>query len=249
VFCRRVSSTWHVLVFTPNYTHMMLNIFKHKDTPFFEATPLERAEAIERVLSQGTMKSGYFVLLLIATCMVVAGTLINDVAVVIGGMIIAPLLIPILAISLALSAFNWSVVFRSLQLLIVSSLVILMTSIVLTFILVDIIHTAPQLTLHVEPVIYIGIALCSGIIAAFAWVKENLNTVISGIAITTSLLPPLCQIGIGLTLQNMVYAKNATIVFGANVLGIIIAAVFVFVLLGFKKTAALQDKTAQRIEL
>lgn len=225
---------------------MFIHLFKQKELPFFETDGKERQEAIEKLLSQGTMRSGYYLLLLIATCIVVPGLFLNNMSVVIGGMILAPLLVPILSLALAIISLNGNVIIRSFYLLVLSVLLVIATSMILTYGLLHVADRTPDFSLKIQPLIYLFIAFCSGIAAAFAWVKENLSPTIAGIATAVALLPPLCQIGIGLVLRNNAYAYESLRLFLANVIGIIIAACIVFLVLGFFSTAPIQDKALEK---
>lgn len=217
-------------------------LFRSQAKPFLSTTDKERKEVIEKLVHQGTLHSGYYLLLLLATLVVVPGLFINNVSILIGGMIIAPLLIPILSFSLSLVALNKVGVLRAIGVLLRSILLVIGTAAAMTYIFEYLYDYVPNIQLLVQPEIYLFIAFCSGVAGSFAWVKEDLSSAIAGVASAVALLPPLCQVGIGLVLKEYEYAYKSLLIFSVNFLGISLAAMLVFFVLGFFTTARLQEK-------
>ena len=225
----------------------MFPFFK-SDPSLLEASRKERSDAIERLISQGTFHSGYYLLLLLATLIVTPGLLIDNVAVIIGGMILAPLLIPLLSISLSLVSGSTAGFVRSMKILIVSIAVTIGTSALLTLILAEaglVVNWIPE---TINTGVYIFIAFCSGVAASFAWVKENLSSSVAGVAVAVSLLPPLCAVGIGLALWQPMLMKNSSVLFLANLVGICMAGFLVFWILGFIDSAGEEKKAIKKVE-
>jgi len=137
---------------------------------------------------------------------------------------------------------------RSIRILFISILLVLVTSALLTLILSQTYHVVSWIPEQISPGIYVLIAFCSGIAAAFAWVKENLSPTIAGVAVAVSLLPPLCAVGIGLALAEFMLVKNSSLLFGANFIGICMAAFLVFWVLGFLDSSKVQDKLIEKSE-
>ena len=225
----------------------MFPFFK-RDPSLLEASRSERHDAIERLISQGTFHSGYYLLLLLATLIVTPGLLIDNVAVIIGGMILAPLLIPLLSISLSLVSGSTAGFVRSLKILIVSILVTVGTSALLTTILAEAGLVVSWIPETINTGVYIFIAFCSGVAAAFAWVKENLSSSVAGVAVAVSLLPPLCAVGIGLAHWQPMLMKNSSVLFLANLVGICMAGFLVFWILGFIDSAGVEKKAIEKAE-
>ena len=81
--------------------------------------------------------------------------------------------------------------------------------------------------------IFFLVAFASGIIAAFAWIKENVSATLPGIAITVSLLPSLASSGVAVALFSKELFSGSFTLFLVNFLGIVVASAIVFVLFGF----------------
>jgi len=222
--------------------------FKRRESSLLESTRTERQEAIEKLISQGTLRSGYYLMLLLATLIVTPGLLLNNVAVIIGGMILAPFIVPVLSLSLALISGNVKGMLRSLKILLFSGLLTLLTATLLTFVLSQTYNVVSWIPDQITPGIYIFIAFCSGIAGAFAFVKKNLTQSIAGVAVSVSLLPPLCAAGIGLALEQYLLMKNSLILLGANFVGMCMAAFIVFWILGFLETGKVEEKIIKKTE-
>ena len=220
----------------------MFPFFHHRDPSLLEASKSEQHGAIERLISQGTFHSGYYLLLLLSTLIVTPGLLLDNVAVIIGGMILAPLLIPLLSISLSLVSGNTRGFFRSLRILIVSIALTIVTAAALTLVLARANLVVSWIPEQINTGLYIFIAFCSGMAASFAWVKENLTSTIAGVAVTVSLLPPLCAVGIGFALSQPDLMRNSAVLFTANLVGICMAGFLVFWILGFINAGHVEEK-------
>ena len=216
--------------------------------PFFQATKAEQSDSIDRLISQGTFRRGYYLFLVLATLIVTPGLFLDNVAVVIGGMILAPLLIPLLSLSLSLVTGNLKGIMRSLRILFLSILIVLLTAAVMTAILKNVYEAIPLYPQIISPGVYIFIAFCSGIAGAFAWVKEDYAPAIAGVATAVALLPPLCISGIGLAIGDYTLLKGSFVIFAANLLGITMAAFLVFWILGFLKMRKVEDKVIEKEE-
>ena len=219
-----------------------------RKTSFFQASKQEQEDSINRLISQGTSQSGYYLLLLLATLIVTPGIFADNVAIVIGGMILAPLLIPLLSLSLSLVTGNTKGILRSIRILGISIFMVLATSAFMTFALDQLYENITWYAQTITPGIYIFIAFCAGIAGALAWVKEDIAPAIAGVATSVALLPPLCIAGIGLAMQDIVLFKDSFIVFAANLLGITMAAFLVFWILGFLHFGKVEQKIIEKTE-
>lgn len=219
--------------------------FSHSHTSLLKASRAEQGEAIEKLISATTFNKGYYLLLVLSVLIVTPGLLIDDAAVIIGGTVIAPVLVPILAFALSIVARSLRGMMHSLTILGVTVVAAILLSYATTLIAAQTQAEILWIPATIDPLLYFFIAFCSGIAAAFAWVKEDIASTIAGIAISVSLLPPLCATGIAVGLDNFTLASNSLQIFLLNVSGILTAAVLVFVLLGFFRSQDATEKVVQ----
>ena len=72
----------------------------------FSATKEERDTLCMSIINSSSPRVGFYLLLILSTFIVAAGLIKSNIVLVIGGMMVAPLLSPILSISLAITIFN-----------------------------------------------------------------------------------------------------------------------------------------------
>ncbi|MCK5015931.1 MAG: TIGR00341 family protein [Candidatus Peribacteraceae bacterium] len=226
---------------------MIFSYFANRHESLLEVTRKEQREAIESLIEQGSMRNGYYLLLTVAALIVTPGLLLDNVAVVIGGMILAPLMIPLLSISLSLVSGSLNGLLRSLRILVISVLLTIIVSATVATVVShsynDVVTWIPE---EISPGVYIFIAFCSGVAGAFAWVKKSLSASTAGVAIAVSLLPPLCATGIGIAQTHFLLVRNGLVLFGANFVGICMGGFIVFWLLGFLDSGKTEEKVIEK---
>jgi len=221
--------------------------FNHHNETVFASTKGERQETIENLIASTLFRNGYYFLLLLSVLIVTPGIELNNTAIVIGGMIIAPLLSPIMLLSLSLVSRSAGGIIHALFVLSVSFVLVPLLSFALTYIFAPLTgHTASWIPGEINTTIYFFVAFCSGIAAAFALVKKEISTSIAGVAIVVSLLPPLCTVGIEIAYADLPHALAALTMFAVNLAGIVLAAALAFISLGFMHTTALQEKVLKK---
>lgn len=172
------------------------------------------------------------------------GLIADSAAVVIGAMLVAPLLGPILALgsaSLGGRGRSFRGSFMALSEGAVTSVILSWAiSSALRHVSIDILSTVPgEVTARTRPnPLDLGIALAGGTIGAYAVVRMRDSAALPGVAIATALMPPLCTIGIGLTLQDRGVWGGALLLFSTNLMAIMFSSAAVFWVLGLRPRGA-----------
>jgi uncharacterized membrane protein len=92
----------------------------------------------------------------------------------------------------------------------------------------------PEMKMRINPTLLdLGVAILSGIIAAYSKSFKEIIQNLAGVAIAVALVPPLAVAGIGLGYGEFALFGGAFLLFFTNLVGIIIAAVMTFNVLGF----------------
>ena len=182
--------------------------------------------------------SNYVVLLTLATAIATYGLISASSATVIGAMIVAPLMTPIMATTLAIVLGNGPRVTRSVLIVglsiayvvgLAAALSVLIPSLVIDF------GTNPEILGRVSPnMIALYAALASGAAGAFAVSRADVGDTLPGVAIAISLVPPLCVVGIALSHLQWLDAFGALILFLTNFFAIVLAGGAVFWLSGVR---------------
>jgi len=188
-----------------------------------------------------------FLLLVVLSCAICTlGLITNSPAVIIGAMLVAPLMSPIIGIGLSSIIGNAKLARSSATaLLIGAGLAVLLSTIMalvnklLPFVALQELLPSEILARTRPSPIDLGIALAGGLAAAYALTRPNISAALPGVAIATALMPPLCTIGIGIALGRWDVAGGASLLFLTNAITIAFAAALVFFLLNFapKKVA------------
>lgn len=173
--------------------------------------------------------------LLLSSVIATGGIAAGSNAVVIGAMLIAPLMSPMVGTTLAVVTGNAKAAFRTLA--ITASGVagsIAVAAAVAAIIPVDV-DTASnsEVLARVSPrLVDLIVALAAGLTASLAAIREDIPDAVPGIAISASIVPPLCVVGVSLFEGDVNAAFWAFILFSANYFAIQIMGIAVFLAVG-----------------
>ena len=175
------------------------------------------------------------------------GLNVNSTAVIIGAMRISPLMGPIIGIGLGLGVNDTKLIRVGLKNLLVMVGISLMASF-LYFLMTPLKLANPtELLSRTNPTIYdVIIALFGGAAGLLEISRKEKGTVLSGVAIATALMPPLCTAGYGLASGHINYFFGALMLFIINGVFIIIATYLMSKILGFPEYEFLDAKQARR---
>lgn len=163
------------------------------------------------------------------------GLFANSPAVVIGAMIVAMLLGPIVGVSLALVDSDAKVLLKSLLSLLSGVVAILATAFIIGTIHRDIPVTSEIMVRTAPNFLDLMIALAGGAAGAYATVSFRLSVALVGVAIATALVPPLSSAGILLARGEVSLALGALELGVVNLVAIQFSASVVLWLTGFRR--------------
>ena len=168
--------------------------------------------------------------------MIVALGLIKDyIILVIGGMLVTPLLSPILAISLGIVIQDQKVIKRSVKIFLTAFILAFFIAFI-TGLLSNFKMEQIQLIKIMQPSLYTFlVALVAGTAASYTWAKPNLTDSLPGVAIAVTLIPPLTAMGLSLASNELLIFKTVASALVLNVFGIILASIIIFSLMQFHK--------------
>lgn len=218
----------------------------------FDPEYLEAFEA--KLFIQGPQSArrltNFFVLLLLATVIATYGLISDSTASVIGAMIVAPLMGPIMATTAAVVMGSGERALRSLALVVVGVISVIGLSMVLAWIVPDVAISFTensQLASRIAPgLLALLTALASGAAGAFITAREEIADSIGGVAIAISLVPPLCVVGIALRVGELGPASGAMMLFITNFLAILLAGGLTFLLGGLGRLAITDENVRTR---
>ncbi|MEG6586384.1 TIGR00341 family protein [Dendrosporobacter sp. 1207_IL3150] len=176
----------------------------------------------------------YFFGMVILSCTVATyGLLSNSTAVVIGAMLIAPLMGPILGGALAVATNSNDLIKVSAKAEALGAVTAVVLAALLTLVLPRAELTSEVLARTTPTILDLVVALASGAAGTFAMCVRPQGATLPGVAIATALMPPLCVVGIGLAKQDFAVMGGAFLLFLANMIAINVAAIAMFEFAGF----------------
>jgi uncharacterized hydrophobic protein (TIGR00271 family) len=187
----------------------------------------------KRLESISLLTPEFIVLLAGSTVIATFGLFQNSAAVIIGAMIIAPLMRPLVALSLATITADTALLSRAMLTLAVGTLAGLFIAIVMACFLRSL-ELSPEILGRTHPTLLdLGVALFAGAIGAYCQTNQKLADSLAGVAISVALVPPLSVVGIGLALNEVAIWSGAALLYATNLIGITLAGSLVFLLMGY----------------
>ncbi len=219
------------------YIKQLVNLSEHIDTI-----------AAETNIRYNVPFRGPNVLILFCAILIASvGLNVNSIPVIIGAMLISPLMGPIIGFGLSMGINDVDLLKKSLKNLGVMVSISLLAS-TLYFLLspLDMEHPT-ELLARTNPTIYdVMIAFFGGLAGTIEVARKEKGTVISGVAIATALMPPLCTVGYGIAAGEWEYILGALYLFFINSLFIALATFLMVKYMGFASVAIEDSKVHKR---
>lgn len=177
------------------------------------------------------------------------GLNVNSTAVIIGAMLISPLMGPINGVGLAIGTFDDDLLLKSIKNLTVMVVISLVAS-TLYFLISPISDAQSELLARTQPTIFdVFIAFFGGLAGIVATSRKSQSiTVMSGVAIATALMPPLCTAGYGIATGQLWYFLGAFYLFFINSFFIALATYLMVRFLGFPMKQYMDPKRKLKVK-
>jgi len=206
---------------------------KDKKSNILDISKSEQYKTIEELFNRSQSNTVYYTLLMLSAFIISCGLLLNNASIVIGGMLVTPVLTPILVVALGLVVGELKAIQNVMLLMVQSFTIIFLVSFIMALLFGLPENLAILENTFRAAVLYFIVAFTSGIAATLAWTRREIAEVLPGIAIAVSLVPPLSFVGIWMSILNLDAARFYFSIFFFNVLGIILGSFVVFSLLKF----------------
>ncbi len=216
---------------------------------FNVASDLEFQNDAEANIRAGVSFKGSQLLVLIFAILIASlGLNTNSIPVIIGAMLISPLMGPIIGMGLAIGIADYALLRRGLKNIIMAVLGSVIAS-ALYFLISPQYGGTSQLLLRTSPSIYdVFIAFFGGAAGIVSITCRNKGEVMPGVAIATSLMPPLCTAGYGLATFQAEFFFGALYLFFTNMIFILFAAWVGVKVIGYNKVVYQDEKKAHRVQ-
>ena len=164
----------------------------------------------------------FVALICLSTIIAALGLIRNSGAVVIGAMLVAPLMTPLVASGLSLVQGNWHLIRVASRTVFGGFLLAYGIGVLLGMVLPGLTPTDEMLARGSPSAFDLLVALVSGMAAAYAGSRPHLLSALPGVAIAASLIPPIATSGMALAIGDLSLASGALLLFLTNIVAIVL---------------------------
>ena len=201
--------------------------------PLPKLTLDEREEVVAEVTAGATPSVDFFVLIILSSGIAMYGLLQNSGAVIIGAMLVAPLMSPIVSMAMSIVRGDIKHLGQGAQATAQGVLMAIFVGALLTF-LSPIRQPTNEILSRVSPnLLDLGVAFLSGAAGGYAMSRKSIAAALPGVAIAAALVPPLAVVGFGFATADLSIAFGALLLFTTNLIAIVLAAALVFLAMDF----------------
>ena len=203
------------------------------------------------VVPTGAALARFAVLVFLSSMVAAVGLLQNSAAVVIGAMMIAPLMSPIMGVAASLvMGWGWRLL-QGLVLVSASALGVVMVGWMFAALLSPAGTGLPaEVVARCSPDIRdLLVALGAGAAGSFATVHKQISVALPGVAVAVAVVPPLAAVGVLLGRGQPDLARGAALLFVTNLVGIVLMAAVVFLLSGLVPRRTFSGRRSQILAL
>lgn len=215
------------------------------DESKLEVGRISREELYADVSSGSELSLVYIALVVLSTLVAAVGLMRDDVAVIIGAMVIAPLLGPNVSMALSVTLGDMKLAWRSLKANAAGLVASLGTALAMGMIMTIDLSSEQIISRTQVSMGDITIALAAGSAGVLAFTR-GVPAAVVGVMVAVALLPPLVDIGLLLGSGYFELAIGATILTLTNLICINLAGVVTFLLQGVRPRSWWEAKKAKK---
>lgn len=205
-----------------------------KRLPLIRRASFDEFKELFKLLRENARtRRNYLVLMVLSTVLATFGLFGNSAPVVIGAMILAPLMAPVISLSMATLRQDRELAWMSFRTILAGLLLSFLFAVAITLV-TPLNFPNEEILSRTRPnLLDLGIAVVSGIAGAYAHAREEIAKTLAGVAIAVALVPPLAVSAIGLGWGDWSIFSGSALLLFTNLAGMVLAAAFTFLLLGF----------------
>lgn len=195
----------------------------------------DRVALVDRIQSSAAWNFDFISLMVLSTVMAAVGLIQNSAAVVIGAMLVAPLMTPLLGIGLALVHGNPVLARLSLKSVARGLCVSLLGGFLVGLCTLGFEEPTREMLSRGGPgFLDLCVAFAAGLAAAYASSRPGLIAALPGVAIAAALVPPIATSGLAFSIGDFPLATGSLLLFGINMVTIILASMVSLWLVGLR---------------
>lgn len=218
-----------------------------------DATRVARQELKASAKKISPQPSTYYLLTIAAAVIAAAGILLDNTAIVVGSMVIAPLIGPAMASCVGTVIDDNEIFYHGVQKQILGTVVAIASSALFARVALSLLvspdldlHSLGQVAQQLHPgILSLVVALGSGLAGALS-LTSGINSALVGVMIAVALLPPAATVGVGIASASLPIAAGASTLLIVNVISINLAGTITLWLQGYKPGLWYEQKGAEQ---
>jgi uncharacterized hydrophobic protein (TIGR00271 family) len=212
----------------------MKELLINEPVPLFKKAQEGEFKELFLSLKQSAKLSWVFItLMILSTLLATTGLFQGSAPVIIGAMVLAPLMAPIVSLSMGVVRAEEHLIKNSSKTLFAGIVTALLFSCILTAVIpLDTLNDEMRSRLNPN-LLDLIVAVISGIAGAYANSKSEVAKSLAGVAIAVALVPPLSVTGIGIGWGDLDIVYGSFLLFITNLVGITLSASLTFLVLGY----------------
>jgi uncharacterized hydrophobic protein (TIGR00271 family) len=185
----------------------------------------DRIALVDRLQSSAAWNFDFLALMVLSTSIAAIGLIQNSAAVVIGAMLVAPLMTPLLGLGLALVQGNRMLATLSLRSVAFGLGIALLVGVLVGVGTPSLAEPTREMLARGGPgLLDLSVAFAAGLAAAYASSRPSLIAALPGVAIAAALVPPIATSGLAFSLGDFPLAIGALLLFAINMVTIVLAS-------------------------
>jgi uncharacterized hydrophobic protein (TIGR00341 family) len=217
----------------------------HDEGEQVRRTALTREELYHQIEKGAKLDRNYLLMVVFSTIVAAIGLIEDNVAVVVGAMVIAPLLGPNIALAFATSLGDTNLLWRAMKTAAAGMALALSIAVLIGLIWPVNLQSREILARTDVGLDGVALALVSGAAAVMS-LTTGISTALVGVMVAVALLPPAATLGMLLGDARIGLATGAALLLAVNVVSVILAAKLAFLIMGVKPRTWLQKREAQQ---
>ncbi len=218
-----------------------------------DESKVARQELIASAKNLSPSSPTYYPLMIAASIIASAGILMDNAAIVVGSMVIAPLIGPAMASCVGTIVNDQPLFYKGVKKQVLGALLAIVSSIAFSKLALTVmlppkldLTSITQITHQLNPgFLSLMVALGSGLAGAFS-LTAGINSALVGVMISVALLPPAAASGIGIATADLEIATSAFILLFVNLISINLAGTFTLWFQGYEPGRWYEQKGAER---
>jgi uncharacterized hydrophobic protein (TIGR00271 family) len=206
----------------------MINHFYKKWLHLKERKTLQ--ENITLLIEESDISWRYAIYTVISSMIAALGIIMNNTGILVGAMLIAPLLTPVISLAVGVGAASTRLIGHSIKSLSLGLILGLSTA---YFIAWATGTTSLDPSIHQnfgDSFLYSIVAFLSGILAIYSWFRPGADQVLPGVAIAVALMPPIAFAGVNMAMGDETVMVDALQLIFTNITGIFLGGFLTFVI-------------------